>query len=99
MRRPGSAVKRSSNVLSRVPCAAAANWAESQRRAAPIPRVSDLVSDRVCRVPNPTSFATVACSGAGSMRCRMASIRGSRRAGASAASSKTSSIDVPSTAK
>src|SRR6266851_3611617 len=97
MRRPGSAVKRSSNVFRRVPWAAAANWAPSQRLAAPIPRVSDFVSDSVCRVPNPTSFATVACSAAGSMRCTTASRRGSRRAGASAASSKTSSIGFPST--
>ena len=99
MRRPGSAVNRSSKVLSRVPCAAAANCAASQRRAAPMPRVSDLVSDSVCRVPNPTSFATVVCSAAGSMRCTTASTRGSRRAGATAASSRTSSIDFPSTAK
>jgi hypothetical protein len=41
--------------------AAAARESSSkiQRRAAPIPRVSETVSDSVCRVPNETSFSTV----------------------------------------
>ncbi len=30
------------------------NSAKIQRRAAPMPRVVDIVSDIVCRVPNPT---------------------------------------------
>ncbi len=39
----------------------AANSAATQRRAAPMPRVGDLVSDRVWRVPKDTSLAMVAC--------------------------------------
>src|SRR4249919_1545272 len=36
------------------------NSACTQRRAAPMPRVFDFVSDRVCRVPNATSVRTSA---------------------------------------
>ncbi len=68
MRGPFSAVKRSSNGLSRESRAAAANSPASHRRAAPMPRVSEAVSESVWRVPNETSFATTACNRAGSMR-------------------------------
>src|SRR4249919_1207631 len=34
----------------------------TQRRAAPMPRALDLVSDKVLRVPKPTSFASISCS-------------------------------------
>ena len=37
------------------------NSALIHRRAAPIPRVCETVSDRVCRVPKPTSVSTSAC--------------------------------------
>ncbi len=39
-----------------------AKRAATQRRAAPMPRVSDFVSDKVCRVPKPTRRAIVAWS-------------------------------------
>src|SRR5690606_23599802 len=49
------------------------NSAWIQRRAAPMPRVSDSVSDRVWRVPNDTSLrraaSTLAADGAVAMAC------------------------------
>jgi hypothetical protein len=42
----------------------AANRPSAQRRAAPMPRVSDLVSDLVCRVPNETRVVMVDLSSA-----------------------------------
>ena len=58
-----------------------AKRAATQRRAAPIPRVSDRVSDKVWRVPKPTSVAIVECSAAGSTRSAMSrSSRGSSAA-------------------
>ena len=60
-RGPTSAVKTSSNATSREPGSAVRAWvsSSSQRRAAPMPRVSEDVMDRLWRVPKAASRSTV----------------------------------------
>ncbi len=47
------------------PAPMASKRAFTQRRAAPMPRVSEVVSERVWRVPKPTRCSIVACSSPG----------------------------------
>jgi hypothetical protein len=48
------------------------NSAKIHRRAAPIPRVAETVSDAVCRVPNATSARIVSSMRAGEAESAMA---------------------------
>ena len=70
----------------------------TQRRAAPIPRVADFVSDSVLRVPKPTRCAIVACSSSALTRpmisCRSGCSSGWISVAASGAASSTAASRI-----
>jgi hypothetical protein len=85
----GSALTTSAHVAhSRQPphaCAMRRNSSYTQRRAAPMPRVAESVSDMVCRVPNDTSLRTSASMRAADAPAAISWMRGSSDDGTAAA--------------